>query len=51
MTELREQLNRIEAKLDALLEALAEDEMQEEPAFDLDGNAILGRERDHDQEL
>lgn len=51
MTDLRKQLNRIEAKLDALLEALAAEEDGAAPAFDLDGNAILGRERDQSAEL
>lgn len=46
-----DQLDRIEAKLDALLDALAEDGPREEPALDLDGNAILGRERDPGEEL
>ncbi|MCQ9615937.1 hypothetical protein L1889_03820 [Paenalcaligenes niemegkensis] len=35
---------RIEAKLDVLLEALAEEVDDEEQAFDLDGN-LLGDER------
>lgn len=50
MTELREQLNRIEAKLDALLEALAAEEEGAAPARDLDGD-LIGGERDQDQEL
>jgi hypothetical protein len=35
-----DQLDRIEAKLDALLAALAEDEPEQEQQFDLDGNEI-----------
>lgn len=49
---MKEQLDRIEAKVDrleaamnALLEALADDCDDEEQAFDLDGNP-LGYERD-----
>lgn len=34
------QLDRIEAKLDMLIDALAEDEPEQEQQFDLDGNAI-----------
>lgn len=34
-----EKLDRIEAKLDALLDALAEED-EEEPQYDLDGNLI-----------
>lgn len=45
-----EQIDRIEAKLDALIEALAEDDAQEDPAFDLEGQP-LGGERDQNQEL
>jgi len=43
------QLDRIEAKLDALLAALA-DEETEAPEIDLDGSALPG-ERDQDEEL
>jgi hypothetical protein len=38
--ESMDQLDRIEAKLDALLAALAEDEPEQEQQFDLDGNEI-----------
>lgn len=47
---MRKQLDRIEAKLDALLEALAEDHEEEEQHFDLDGNP-LPAERDQGQPL
>lgn len=50
MPDLSEQLNRIEAKLDALIDALAAEEEGAEPAFDLDGD-LIGGERDQDQEL
>lgn len=45
-----DQLDRIEAKLDALLDALAAEEDGAAPAFDLDGD-LIGGERDQDQEL
>lgn len=52
MTEAdRAQLARIEAKLDTLIAALAEDEETEPEATDLDGNAALGRERASGQTL
>lgn len=38
--EVRDQLDRIEAKLDALLVALAEDDDDARPKFDLDGEPI-----------
>jgi len=45
------QLDRIEAKLDALLEALADEgEEMERPALTLDGEAV-GGERDDSQPL
>lgn len=45
------QLDRIEAKLDALLKALADEEEAEvEPGLDLDGQDI-GGERDTSREL
>ncbi len=47
---MEEQLDRIEAKLDALLDALA-DEDEEEPQFDLEGNLIEGGERDENESL
>ena len=40
------QLDRIEAKLDALLEALAEEGEEEEQQYDLDGNLIEVGEQD-----
>ncbi len=46
---IEQTLSRIEAKLDALLQALAEEEMQHEPT-DLNGNTY-GRERDDTQPL
>ncbi len=46
-----EQMDRIEAKLDALLEALAEEGDGEEPQHDLDGNLIEGGERDETASL
>jgi len=52
MTEAdRAQLARIEAKLDTLIAALAEDEEPGIDATDLDGRAVLGRERDPNQSL
>lgn len=48
---IEEQLDRIEAKLDALINALAEDDAPEDLGFDLDGNVIIGRERDQGAEL
>ena len=47
---MKEQLDRIEAKLDALLEALAEED-DDEPQYDLDGNLIEDRERDQSESL
>ena len=47
---IEEKLDRIEAKLDALLDALAEDE-DDEPQFDLDGNLIENFERDDNESL
>lgn len=44
------QLDRIEAKLDALLDALAEDDDEQEAGVDLDGNAV-GGERDEGETL
>lgn len=44
-----EQLDRIEAKLDALLDALADE--GDEPQYDLDGNLIEGGERDENESL
>lgn len=44
------QLDRIEAKLDALMEALAE-EGEEEEQYDLDGNLVDGGERDQSESL
>jgi len=46
---LTDQLDRIEAKLDALLAALA-DEEAEGPVFGLDGEPVPG-ERNQDEEL
>jgi len=43
------QLDRIEAKLDALIQALGEED-QDKPGYDLNGNA-LGIDRDESQEL
>lgn len=44
------QLDRIEAKLDALLLALSEDEQGDEPQFTLDGESVPS-ERDQDEML
>ena len=44
------QLDRIEAKLDILIQALGEEEQGFEPRYDLDGNP-LGIDRDESQEL
>ena len=41
---------RIESKLDALLEALAEDGDEDQPSFDLDGS-LLGEARDLSEPL
>jgi len=52
-SKVQAQLNRIEQKLDALIEALAADdteEIQGEVAVSLDGEP-LGRERDQTQGL
>lgn len=50
-TTLGNQLDRIEAKLDALLEALADEgEETEQPVLTLDGEAV-GGERDDTQPL
>jgi hypothetical protein len=43
------QLDRIEAKLDALIQALSEED-QDQPGYDLNGNP-LGIDRDESQEL
>lgn len=52
MTEAdRQQLARIERKLDTLIAALAADEEQEVEATDLDGFRTLGGERDQTQTL
>ena len=45
--DVKEQLDRIESKLDALIAALAE---EESPAFDLDGNPVP-RERNERETL
>ncbi|TCU97315.1 hypothetical protein EV686_106198 [Paracandidimonas soli] len=45
------QLDRIEAKLDALLDILAEDVGDEGVRYDLDGNPLKGGERDETQSL
>ena len=47
---LKAQLDRIEAKLDALLEALAEEEDEGEPELSLDGE-YFGGARDKGLEL
>ena len=47
---MKEQLDRIEAKLDALLEALAEED-DDEPQYDLDGNLIENFEHDDNESL
>ena len=49
MDELLARLERIEAKLNALITALAEDGI-EPPIVDLDGN-VLGQEREPGQPL
>ena len=48
---MKEQLDRIEAKLDALLDALADEGGDDEPQYDLDGNLIEGGERDENESL
>lgn len=51
-TPLTDQLDRIEAKLDALLAVLADEEVEaDEPAFSLDGEQVEGGERNQDEEL
>lgn len=47
---MKEQLDRIEAKVDALIAALT-DEGGYEPEYDLDGNLVEGGERDPDKSL
>ena len=44
------QLDRIEAKLDLLIQALSEEDQEVEPGYDLDGNPA-GMDRDESQEL
>lgn len=44
-------LERIEAKLDAFLAALAEDDDDLEPEYDLDGNPIENGERNQNESL
>jgi hypothetical protein len=44
------QLDRIEAKLDLLIQALGEEEQEFEPGYDLNGNPA-GMDRDESQEL
>jgi len=44
------QLDRIEAKLNLLIQALAEEDQEFEPGYDLNGNP-LGIDRDESQEL
>lgn len=44
------QLDRIEAKLDALILALSDDEQGDEPQFTLDGE-LIGGERDQGEML
>ena len=46
--DIRQQLARIEAKLDALLVALAEDHDDDRPRFDLDGEPIPLVQDQHD---
>jgi hypothetical protein len=46
--EREAQLDRIEAKLDALILALAEDDEDKGPTCDLDGNEIPGMRDEHD---
>lgn len=45
-----DRMQRIEAKLDSLIAALAEDDPEQEPGVDLDGNDV-GGERDTTQTL
>jgi hypothetical protein len=47
---LQQSAERIEAKLDTLISALAEDDQDERPAHDLEGNP-LPAERDPDEPL
>ena len=42
---------RIESKLDALLDALADEGDDDEPQYDLDGNLIENFERDDNDSL
>lgn len=46
-----DQIDRIEAKLDALIAALAEEDAGDGPALDLDGNLFADGERDPAAEL
>ena len=48
--EIQDPLQRIEAKLDYLIMALAEDDEDEEPTDDLEGN-VAGGPRDETEEL
>lgn len=49
LNRIEEGQKRIEAKLDALLEALADEGEKVEPKYDLDGNLIdIGDDEEHD---
>lgn len=50
LNRIEESQKRIEAKLDALLDALSEED-DDEPQYDLDGNLMEGGERDESQSL
>lgn len=48
---MQEQLDRIEDKLDALIDALADEYDEEDQQFDLDGNPLGDVERDANESL
>lgn len=51
LNRIEESQKRIEAKLDALLEAVAEEDDEEEQQFDLDGNPLEIVERNQNESL
>ncbi|NGR09396.1 hypothetical protein G5B41_17790 [bacterium SGD-2] len=51
LAQIENQLGRITASLDLLVEALADEGDDDEPQFDLDGNLIENFERDDNESL
>lgn len=51
LNRIEQGIARLEAKVDALIEALADEGDEEEEQYDLDGNLIDSAERDENEPL